>query len=388
MTKQGKIIGISTAVLLGLLIAVHFLTRSPEFNLDKLHINIAENEYAVLEEFREKAFEIGRLERSPDDFVPADFSYNGEPFNGKLRLKGDFLDHLKEDKWSFRIKLDNPLQDGLQVFSVQNPESRGFLNSYVYHQILKEEGVLSNEFRFIEVFVNGDSWGIYCLEEHLTSRMITNQNKPNGVLLKFSDNSFFSAGEGTNTDGLIKEAKIKVYGDVKKDKSYKKEVKKAEQIIKEYQHRIDSVYNDFDANQTGLYYALCDLTTAYHAMGWINIRFYYNFETGKMEPVGYDAYPTLEWGKPYLGKKVYTTQLDPFETKMIIYSALKDEAISEAYYKALNRIMDENYIKSFMDKHRSKLQLLEAEIQKEYDYRYDYDFLTARGEEIQKALSN
>ncbi len=388
MTKKGKVIGISIAVLLGLLIAAYFFTRSPEFDLDKLQINIAENEYAFLEEFREKAFEIGRLERSPDDFVPADFNYNGDSFNGKLRLKGDFLDHLKEDKWSFRIKLDNPLQDGLQVFSVQNPESRGFLNSYVYHQILKEEGVLSNEFRFIEVFVNGDSWGIYCLEEHLTTRMITNQNKPNGVLLKFSDDSFFSAGEGTNTDGLIKEAKIKVYGDAKKDKSYKKEVKKAEQIIKDYQYRIDSVYNDFDAGQTGLYYALCDLTTAYHAMGWINIRFYYNFETRKMEPVGYDAYPTLEWGKPYLGKKVYTTQLDPFETKMIIYSALKNEAISEAYYKALNRITDENYIKSFMERHRSQLQLLEVEIQKEYDYQYDYDFLIARGAEIQEALGN
>jgi hypothetical protein len=216
--------------------------------------------------------------------------------------------------------------------------------------------------------------------------MIANQNKPNGVLLKFSDNSFFAAGEGTNTDGLIKEANIKVYGDAKKEKMHKAEVNFAKRIISDYQLRIDSTYNVFDANQTGLYYALCDLTSAYHAMGWINIRFYFNFETQKMSPVGYDAYPKMDWGKPYLGKHVYTTELDSFETKMIIYSALKNEVISEAYYQALNRVTQANYIQKFMNKHHAQLIFLEAEIQKEYAYEYDYNFLLENGKEIQKTL--
>ncbi|NOQ74606.1 MAG: hypothetical protein GQ574_21520 [Crocinitomix sp.] len=389
MTKKKKFIAISSVVIIVALTAVYFLTRPPEFNLDKLHIEIAENEYAQLEKFRENALGIGRLDRSPDDFVAADFQYNKEAFNGELRLKGDYLDHLKENKWSFRIKLDNAMDDGLQIFSVQNPASRGYLNSYVYHQILKEEGVLSNEFRFIELVVNGDSWGIYCLEEHLTSRMIASQNKPNGVLLKFSDNSFFAVGEGVNTDGLIKEAKIKVYGDAKKEKSHKKEISFAKGIIKDYQYRIDSTYNNFDAKQTGLYYALSDLTSGYHAMGWINIRFYFNFETQKMEPVGYDAYPKLEWGNPYLGKHVLTTNLAPFETKMIVYSALKNEAINAAYLKALERVTQANYIENIMAKHHDQLLFLEAEIQKEYtDYQYNYNFLIERGKVIRNALNN
>ena len=214
-------------------------------------------------------------------------------------------------------------------------------------------------------------------------------NKPKSVLLKFSDNSFFAAGEGVNTDGLIKEAKIKVYGDTKKERAHKKEIRFAKEIIADYQYRIDSTYNNFDAKQTGLYYALNDLTSAYHAMGWINIRFYFNFETQKMEPVGYDAYPKLEWGNPYLGKHVNTTNLDPLETKMIIYSALKNEAVNAAYLKTLSRITEASYIENIMDKLNGQLLFLEAEIQKEYaDYQYNYNFLIERGKMIRGALVN
>jgi hypothetical protein len=388
MTKK-KIIGLIIAVVIATVMLVFFFTRPPKFDLDQLHIQIGENEYAQLEKLRENALEIGQLNRSQDDFFPAEFNYKNDSINGKLRLKGDFLDHLGEDKWSFRIKLDRPMSDGLQVFSVQNPKSRGFLDSYVYHQILKEEGVLSNEFRFLEVFVNGTSWGVYCLEEHLTSRMLSNQNKPKGVLLKFTDTPFFSVAEGVNTDGLIKEAEIKLYGDLKKEKTYKTDVNLATRILKNYQFRIDSTYNYFDAKQMGLYYGLCDLTSAYHAMGWINIRFYFNFETQKMEPVGYDAYPVLEWGKPYLGKSMIGTNLDPFETKMIIYSALNNDAINMEYHKSLERITQQGYIETFMAKHREKLEFLEGQIKKEYsNYAYDYNFLIERGKEIQTALGN
>ncbi|MFK8038254.1 MAG: CotH kinase family protein [Crocinitomicaceae bacterium] len=381
-----KIISLTLIIVISLLILVFAITRPPQFNLDKLHININTKEYQILEKLRENALSIGHLDRSPNDFVAASFKYNNVPFNGKIRLKGDLLDHLKEDKWSFRIKLNSPMKDGLQVFSIQNPESRGFLNSYVYHHLLKQEGILSNEFRFTEVFVNGNSWGIYCIEEHLSQRMITSQNKPNGLLLKFTDHSFFNADEGSNSNGLIKQAKIKLYPNIKKGDVYNHEARIAKEIMRNYQHRIDSSYVNFNATQTGLYYALCDLAAAYHAMGWINIRFYFNFETQKMEPVGYDAYPVLEWGKPYLGKHVYTTKLDSFETRMIVYSALKNESISAAYHNSLKRIIEPDFINNFMEKHHAQLVFLEQEIQKEYKYEYDYNFIKDNGKEIQTAL--
>ena len=108
------------------------------------------------------------------------------------------------------------------------------------------------------------------------------------------------------------------------------------------------MYKNFDSKTTGLYYAICDLTNAYHAMGWINIRFYYNFETQKMEPVAYDPYPVLKWGQPYLGKNCFTKDLNPLDTKMIVYNALHIPNISKAYYLALHRITQPQYISSFL----------------------------------------
>jgi hypothetical protein len=296
------------------------------------------------------------------------------------------LDHLGDDKWSFRIKLDNAMDDGLQVFSVQNPKARGFLDGYVFHKLLLDEGVLSNEMRFIELIVNGDTWGIYCLEEHLTTRMFTNQGKSNGVILKFNDNTFFNT-ENKDLPGLIKAANIKVYGDAKKQKQHKPEVKLAKQIIGDYQKQIDTVYDYFDPQQMAKYYAICDLTTAYHAMGWINIRFYYNFETRMMEPIGYDPYPMMKWGKPYLGKEAKTIVIDPFDTRMIVYSALLNKPINEAYYVSLKKITSIEYVNAFLKKHKKDIDFYESEIQKEYNYQYDYDFLLNNAAEVQESLN-
>ena len=377
-----------SAVAFGLALIITFiLTRPPHYEVEQLHLYIDEQGFSQLSDLRDDALELGHLDRSPNDYVHGSIKYLNDSIGGKIRLKGDWLDHLGDDKWSFRIKLKKPLADGLQVFSVQNPKARGRLDGYVFHQLLLDEGVLSNEMRFIELIVNGDTWGIYCLEEHLTTRMFTNQGKPDGVILKFNDNTFFST-ENKDAPGLIKAATIKVYGDAKKKKEHKAEVKLAKQIISDYQKQIDTVYDYFDPEKMGRYYAICDLTTAYHAMGWINIRFYYNFETKMMEPVGYDPYPMMKWGKPYLGKEAKTVVIDRYDTRMIVYSALFNEAISEAYYLALNRVSDPNYVNQFLENHKEKLAFYEGELQKEYDYDYDYDFLLNNAKEIRDSLNH
>ena len=368
----------------------YILSIPPKFAVDELHLNLSDESFNRLNELRDEAMEKGFLERSPDDYVPADITFRNENSKGKVRLKGDWTDHLGDEKWSFRIKLDYPMTDGLQVYSIQNPQARGYLDGYVYHLLLKEEGILSNEFRFIELFVNEESWGIYCLEEHLTSRMISNQNKPEGIILKYDDSEFFKAEiDSSGSEGLIETAKIKMYGDALDDSQFSLKIDRAEQILRDYQKQSDSVFNYFDADAMGRYYAICDLATAYHAMGWINIRFYYNFDTDKMEPIGYDAYPLLEWGKPYLGKKALQAQLDKHNTRMVVYAALLHPTIYDRYNEALNRVIQPDYVEDFLNRHRESLIFLESEIQKEYsDYEYNFDFLKDRATEIRNALNN
>ena len=56
-----------------------------------------------IEEKRVQALSSGILLTADEDFVPASMRFNGgEPFPVKIRLKGDWTDHLVGDKWSFR----------------------------------------------------------------------------------------------------------------------------------------------------------------------------------------------------------------------------------------------------------------------------------------------
>ena len=325
----------------------YFFIRVPDYKLEQLRIYFPEESYNQLSGYADNALDKGYLKREEDDYVPGNIVY-------------------------------------LKVFSVQNPKTRGFLNGYVYYQMLKEEGVLTNEFRYVHLYVNDRSWGVYCLEEHLSSRMMSNQNKPEGVILKFDDMEYFNVAKDSdaNTDGLIKKAEIKLYGDLKKKKKYKSQIQRACDIIRAYQFQTDTVLLNFDAKVMGDYYALCDLNTAYHAMGWINIRFYYNFLSQKMEPIAYDPYPIVDELKPTLGSNI-DAKLPPFETKNIIYRPLKNKAIADEYAKTLNRVSNPQYVQNFMNKHMPYLKFLENEIQREYYfYKYDYHFLIDRAKEI------
>ena len=362
---------ILTVLLLTILsfILWHFTYRSYDRNLDRVYLTIDSKSLKKLNKFRDIATEKGVLQRSKNDFVNVNVQYLDDSCSGKIRLKGDWVDHLKDNKWSFRVKLNTKLSDGLSTFSLQNPSTRGYLEGYVYQKLLQKNGILSNEIRFVEVFLNKKSWGVYILEEHLSQRMMSSQNKPAGIILKFDDSEYFKiASKKESTVGLIKKAKIKTYG-LSNDSS---QIERAKKILLNYQFQVDDLYSNFDSKATGLYYALCDLAVAYHAMGLINLRFYYNFKTEKMELIGYDAYPAIDWGKPYLGAELENFQERKFDAKSIIYSALKDSSIKHEYYKALNQITDSLYIQEFFDEEIELINYYETQIQTE-NYFYNYD---------------
>ena len=363
---------------------------SPDYHLEKLYIEIEENEISKLQLFRDKALDVGVLNRSPNDYVKTNIIYRNQPIKGKLRLKGDWIDHLNEKKWSFRIKLKQSMNDGLKTFSITNPPSRGYLMGYLYHKLLRNEGILSPEYRFVEVYINNVSWGSYVLEEHLTSRMISTQSNSNGVLLKFEDSEFFKAHKENPTNppvGLIKKAKIRVYGNAQKKKENDSNIKLAQQIIENYKFQVDTLYNSFSPEKMGMYYALCDLTGAYHAMGWINTRFYFNFDTKKMEPVGYDGFPKMDWGKPYLGYNAQNNDYDPFDPKMIVLSALHDDSIKKEYEKTLLKVTDSAYIVQFMAEEKAFIEFIETELNKNYsEYSFNRNILFENAKAIRDTL--
>ena len=74
-------------------------------NLETLTINIKEKEFNKIKEKREKAFHNRILITEDRDEVKASINFlNDNSIKVKMRLKGDWTDHLVDDKkWSFRL---------------------------------------------------------------------------------------------------------------------------------------------------------------------------------------------------------------------------------------------------------------------------------------------
>ena len=365
--------------------------RKPRFELEVIHLTIKAPAMAKLDHFRSEAIEAGVLKRSKDDYVPCQLAYKGDSLKGKIRLKGDWVDHLSDGKWSFRVKLKDGFVDSVETFSLQSPKSRDFLNGYVFHRLLRYHNILSPKMTFVELVVNGDSWGIYNFEEHLSDEMTIHQGRGEGVILNFQDDIFFEAVQNNdNLIGLIAKAKIKLKANKSILKNNQKQVEKATSIIKNYQSQTDSLYRDFNHDKMAKYYAICDLTRAYHAMGWINIRFFYDLKTELMEPIGYDGYPVMDWGMPYLGHQALhaKTTKHKLDQVKVVYSALYNDRLKAKYYDNLQLITNSAAINSFIKSIKADLTFYESEIQKEFRaYSYDWSFLPTNGTEIRKALN-
>ncbi|MGH7455235.1 MAG: hypothetical protein ACRENG_28020, partial [bacterium] len=70
---------------------------------ERLIIDIKLDDFQKLAYKREIALATRILTAGDDDFVPAKIHYQDKTVDVKIRLKGDWVDHLLGAKWSFRI---------------------------------------------------------------------------------------------------------------------------------------------------------------------------------------------------------------------------------------------------------------------------------------------
>ena len=169
----------------------------PDYAKDTLpHLNllIGEAQMKKIQEKRSEAFKTGILVTDETDELQAKLVYNGQSANALIRLKGDWVDHLKGQKWSFRINLEPPHTfSQLSDFSIQAPATRSFLSEWFFHQLLKEEGILTTKFEFVHLLLNGQNKGLFAYEEHFTKHIPESGFRREGPLLKISEEGMWNA---------------------------------------------------------------------------------------------------------------------------------------------------------------------------------------------------
>lgn len=340
--------------------------------LPALTIDLKFKYYRQMLEKRDEALKVGILQTSDDDFVPATIALNNGPkLDMKMRLKGDWTDHLQGDKWSFRIHLKDDAQImGFRQFSIQTPETRNYLYEWAFHQNLMEEGILTTRYHFVNVMLNGKLLGIYGIEENFTGELIESQGRRQGVIIRFDEDNLWDKwayfyANGTKFIGngwsytTEKTADITSFqtSRIESDPVLSAEAATARSLLRSYESGELPASEVFDVRLMGRFFALSDLWAACHGTNWHNLRFYYNPITARLEPVVFDAIPFTECRQD-------ATRNFIFDAGTSIFN---DDKIKRAYAEELYRMTRPGYIESLRDKYDSQVQDLTGSLSVEYD---------------------
>ena len=347
---------------------------SPEI----VKIDIKFDEYQKLVEKRKEALDRGILITGDDDFVKATIRHKDNKYDAKLRLKGDFLDHIVNDQWSFRVKMSKTdYLFGMSKFSLQAPRTRNYIYEYIYHQLLRNEGIPSLRYKFIRLSINGKDLGIYALEEHFTKVMLENNFLREGPILKFSESAKWDKPIYTRAMGEEEFYQSKIEGfqrnRLTKNENLNPQYRKSEYLMKNYINGNYKTNQVFDINSLAKFFALVDLTGGTHNTVWHNMRFYYNPVLGKFMPIGFDA---------LIGRKLNALGIE--------YNPLnffEDELFIKKYVQELERVSERLFINNFLNEYEDKITKNLNILYKSYPYiNFRDDFLEYNQNLIKKKL--
>jgi hypothetical protein len=323
----------------------------------------------------------------------------GDTLMGSMRLKGDWLDHLQGDKWSFRVKLKAAYTwKGMKTFSLQTPESRQFIDEWLSHLLFKKEDVLTTRYGFINVELNGQDLGVYAFEEHFDKLLVESNNRREGPIVKFSEETYwFTTRISMNTDKpvVMPDFEESVILPFKVNRTVStpdmlKQFEIAQNLMKLYREWGHPLHDMFDIEKLARFLALIDVTQGYHGLAWNNLRFYYNPVTCTLEPVAFDCYSVEHMvysdSRVFLGTFNHPEDVI-FNRTSLVNQYFLDSTFRKYYFHYLEKFSDEAYIKQFLKEAGPDIKKAEALLREEFFYyTYNDSFLVKNAFRIRKVL--
>jgi len=371
-------------------------SRRPVFKKENLGIEIKSKDLDKLFKFRDKAIQNGVIGKSLKKYFKGIMVYNKVEIPIKIRLKGDWTDHLSKDKWSFRIKiLDDKNFKGMKAFSIQHPKTRSFLKEWIMHKIFKDENILTTRYGFLTASLNGNNLGIYAYEEHFTKELLKYNNKTEAPILKFNEEGIwetrFNNPDNKNLYPFFEASEIIPFqkNSIFSSDSLKRAFKKGCKLMTKYKNFDGNLEDIFDLNYAAKLYALCDIGKIRHSYHWHNQRFYYNSKANKLEHIAFDCYAGIEEGIKdiiygYSNKNSYD-----FKMTYLSKQFFNNDLFVANYKKFLDKFSNEEYLTNIINKYSSCSDSLNTILKYEFlDYEFDINYLIDNAKAVRELLPN
>ncbi len=368
------------------------------FEPSQLALQVRNKNMRKLQDKRDEAFENGILMTDEDSWVKASLADGEEIVPVKIRLKGDWTDHLEKNKWSFRVKVKDPQAwNRMIVFSLQTPKARYFADEWLLHQFFEREDVLTTRYDFVGLSMNDKALGVYAYEEHFDKQLLEYRNRREGPILRLVEDALWASRVRSNEHGVynyLPNIAEQEKADIQPFKSsrtaanpkLRADFELARSLLHQYQQGFVDAGAVFDLELTGKYFAICDVMGSYHGSIWHNQRFYYNPITTKLEPIGYDGYSNGPYagafmmGKPLI---VYAKEHSASPLKNL----MEDSEFLHHYLYYLDRFSTKKYLDSFYFDLGKELEKRTEFINQEFpDYSHDRYAVFGRAKQIRAMM--
>ena len=335
-------------------------------NPQTLELILNDVQKSKLFENRKIALDYNLLVTHDSSWVKCKIKYSDDTLKGKLRLKGDAIDHLSGDKWSFRIKLKGEGRlFGMKKFSIQSPKTRNYIYEWIFHQALKRENIISLRYEFIKVVINGENKGIYAIEEHFDEHLLDNNHKENSVIVRFNEDYFWNFNAVPKHSSVVAEtwqsALVDTYGNID---SFNNEIfTNGKNILKAHRDGEITTSEAFNIDKLSTYLVICDLMDGSHAWNWQNLKFCYDSRIKKLEPIGFDK------GRGFYIVTLLGTEFrENYQSTYRINRFFDDLNFTKMYISKLKRISQPEYLDSLMTYLSPELEDNLSKLYKDYWY--------------------
>ena len=338
-----------------------------------IQLSISESDYQFLEEKRQEALNRGIQINKGDNYVNCEVIYDGDTLDGEMRLKGHMTDHLEGDKWSFRVKTEGEVM-GMYRFSLQNPATRNYAYEWVYHQLLKRENIMHLKYDFVRLKLNDKDLGIYAVEEHFGQHVLRDNNRPPGAILRWNPELYWE-WRIDEMDSLYLDEEYSAYsssfpeaydrGVIKDDPQLIENYRTGAAMLEAFRRGELPASEVFDVKKMAGFHAIIDLVGGYHSLDWSDVKFFYNQNTKRIEPVGYESF-SVRKTVSVAGQR---RPSDYTSIGQIYHNQLfADTAFFAVYISELERICEAGYMREFQDLVKPELNHKRGILAEEFAY--------------------
>ncbi len=337
---------------------------------------------------RDEALETGVYIGQEEDFQTAEITLNDLRYPVHIRLQEGTTNQLGDnDKWNWEVRLRGEGELlGMRRFELLDPAENNWLSQYAFVKALEKAGVLTSSYQFVRLFVNGADVGIYAMQEDMTVSLPLRQQLPPGVIVEFDSRQLWQSVryfEGDEAAALADpvtnlNATDLIYFQVDSfqiaagasNSELNDQAVEAIRLLHGLQTGEIPASQVFDVEKYGRFLALSDLWGAIDGTSLVNLRYYFNPLTYRLEPIGYNGNPLVD------------------NQRISLDSTYNSLPLQTAYVQAAAQLTDPNYLAELQAELTAELAPLLAALQEENpNLALPWPALTQRQAQMQRSLA-